>query len=185
MAHSKKSRKVGKIGVSKANSPKPSKSSKNRNEITGAKTNKKKGNKAGSRQQIAQSTQEGKSKANKNTKVGSTQAIDLSKYKSGATPESKPHSAAIKYKSPADELAAIESDTKLDALLEKQDSETLSKAEAAYVAKMSQRYQDLCELLGIDTSDSEANETDLAEEKQEADDPFDRLDAIKLDDFKD
>ena len=88
----------------------------------------------------------------------------------------------MKYKTPQEELAAIEADEQLEAFLEKRENGTLKTSERDYIDKMTARYKVLCELTGIDvdsyTSDT-FDETDLE------DDPFAKLDAIKMDDFKD
>lgn len=178
MAHSKKSRKVGKIGISKVNSPRPVKTRPDQAEGKGKNT---RGNKSGTRQNIQNPMSEQNNKQKKDAKVGSKTPIDLDKYKPGAksTPaKAEQIQTEIKYKTPQEELEAIENNTELDALLEKQLNQALSKSEKAYVEKMTKRYSDLCELLGISVDDDE-------EENEDSDDPFASLDAIKLDDFKD
>lgn len=178
MAHSKKSRKVGKIGISKVISPRPVKTRPDQAEGKGKNTS---GNKSGTRQNIQNPASDQNNKQKKDAKVGSKKPIDLEKYTAGAksTPAKVEQTQTeVKYKTPQDELDAIENNTELDALLEKQLEHTLSKSEKAYVDKMTKRYSDLCELMGISVDDDE-------EENEDSDDPFAGLDAIRLDDFKD
>ena len=175
----KKSRKIGRIGVRKSDVPKPVKKERNSN-----KANTTKGNKPGSRQQ---SSKEAKSTARKtklDNRLGSKAPINLNKYKDGATLKTSNNHIAEKvvYKTPHDELEAIENDAELDALLAKQDEQTLNRSEQAYVDKMTRRYRELCKLSGIEVD--EYTTEDKQENPQEVD-PFANLDAIKLDDYKD
>lgn len=166
----KKSRKVGQIGIPKSNIP--------REITTVEKPKMKNGKKPGSRQQTVK-TKTSELKTPKNPKLGSKTPIDLGKYTArykSKRPDTAP--STIKYKTPHDEIAAIENDSKLDLLLEKQAEQTLSQAELAYVTKLTNRYQQLCDLVGIEIEpESKENEQDV--------DPFASLDAIKLEDFKD
>lgn len=178
MAHSKKSRKVGKIGVSKANTPRPVKIER--------KNRKTSGNKSGTRQQLESQEQANASRVKKDPKLGSKTPIDLNKYKDGAVSKPAKAEKPIVYKTPREELEAIENNQELDALLEKQLEQKLSRSEQAFVDKLSARYRDLCELLGISV-DADPEDDDLHDEQEneDLDDPFARLDAIKIDDFKD
>lgn len=181
MAKTKKSRKIGQIGVRKSNEPRrPSKAE--TGEPT-AKSNKHKGNKSGTRQQLAESVLQNARKAKVDPKVGSKKPINLDAYKSGSKNNViAEKQSEVSYKSPQEELEAIENNLELETLLEKQVEHDLTKAEQAFVSKMTTRYRDLCVLLGIDTDDSaEDSETD----SEFKDDPFAQLDAIKIDDFKD
>jgi ribosome assembly protein YihI (activator of Der GTPase) len=179
MAHSKKSRKVGKIGVSKVDSPRPVKT---RPKAGEGKPKNTRGNKSGTRQQVALAQNDSNGKQKQDPKIGSKQAIDLDKYKSGKAPkQAKAEQAAepeTVYKTPQAELDAIENNQELDALLEKQLNQSLSKSEQAFVNKMTDRYRILCDLLGISVDEDD-------QENDTMDDPFASLDAIKLDDFKD
>jgi len=169
----KKSRKIGQIGIPKANTPRPVK--------TEDRTRTKKGNKSGTRQQLTEINPAANKNEQKNRKIGSKKAIDLSKYKSkdqAGKPTEKEAAEPIKYRTPQEELDAIENDKALEALLEKQDIGKLSASEQYYVDTKTTRYRQLCELMGIDVDDY--NEDDEPE-----DDPFAKLDAIKLDDYKD
>lgn len=179
MAKRKKSRKVGLIGVRKENWPeRPPKREKTPNSSTS------KGNKSGTRQQEGQVVQQQTTKVKVDPKIGSKKPIDLNAYKPGAKKKdvtTKKASKPVKYKTPQEELDAIENNAELEALLDKQTTSELSASEMAFVEKMTSRYQDLCALMGIevDNSDDEIHQT------AEEDDPFAKLDAIKLDDYKD
>lgn len=181
MAKKKKSRKGGLIGTPKAMVPRPEKPANKQ------RTNKAKGNKAGTRQQIAESAAQANANKNKaNPKLGSKTPIDLSAYKNGKpAPNNVPEAEAVTYKTPQEELAAIESNLELEQLLEKQLSEKLTKTEQAFVTKLTTRYADLCELLGIEPEEIDDLDDSDNEKPEDNDDPFARLDAIKLDDFKD
>lgn len=171
----KKSRKIGQIGVPKANTPRPVK--------TEDRTRTKKGNKSGTRQQLTEVNPATIKNAQKNQKLGSKVAIDLSKYKSGVQTSHKtkePENKPLSFKTPQEELDAIEGDKELEALLEKQEIGKLTAAEQTFVNIKTSRYRELCELMGIDVD--EYNED---AEKEIEDDPFAKLDAIKIDDFKD
>jgi ribosome assembly protein YihI (activator of Der GTPase) len=180
MAKSKKSRKVGKIGVSKLDASKSPKTSKKSQPHTSAKSRKASGNKSGTRQQLAEATQHKSKNQKQDSKIGSKKPIDINKYRNDNTQVTKTNETAPtkpKYKTPQDELDAIENNETLAQLLEKQQSQALSSSDLAYVEKLTARHYELCEMLGIDTSESDENETEV--------DPFAQLDAIKLDDFKD
>jgi ribosome assembly protein YihI (activator of Der GTPase) len=173
----KKSRKIGQIGIPKANTPRPVK--------TEDRTRTKKGNKSGTRQQMTELRPDTNKNSQTDRKLGSKKAIDLSKYEAGKQSNNKtktPDSEPVKYETPQAELDAIESDIKLEALLEKREIGKLTGSEQTYVDTKTSRYRDLCELMGIDVD--EYND-DAEEEIEQEDDPFAKLDAIKLDDFKD
>lgn len=173
----KKSRKIGQIGIPKAKTPRPVK--------TEDRTRTKKGNKSGTRQQMTELRPDTHKSSQTDQKLGSKKAIDLSKYevgKSGNNKTKAPGSEPIRYETPQAEFDAIESDVKLETLLEKRENGKLTALEQAYVDSKTSRYRDLCELMGIDVD--EYND-DAEEEIEQQDDPFAKLDAIKLDDFKD
>ncbi|WP_395339025.1 Der GTPase-activating protein YihI [Ningiella sp. W23] len=181
MAHSKKSRKVGKIGVSKSDKPmrKP-----RALDDQSHKSKKKSGNKAGTRQQLndnASSSRQNKDKSD--PRLGSTKAINLNKYKHS---EKKPVKSATKYVSPKQELDALESSPELEILLEKQENGKLDEQESKRLHLMIARHKELCDMLGIEADDVR-DDSDTTKNVQSDDDvdPFAQLDAIKLDDFKD
>lgn len=178
MPRSKKTRKVGKIGVSKADKPESPKRSSKSTAVT-SKNRKTSGNKSGTRQQIAEAANIRVNKPKVDPKIGSKTPIDINKYRNGNKEKNKLESAKDKprYNTPQDELEAIENNKELERLLEKQQNASLSKTELIYVENLTSRYQKLCEMLGIDTTEEDEIETE--------DDPFRQLDAIKLEDFKD
>lgn len=173
----KKSRKIGQIGIPKQNSPRPVK--------TEDRARTKKGNKSGTRQQLTEIRPDANKNAQNDSKHGSKKAIDLSKYGK----QKDTHKVAevveplpIKYKTLQAELDAIENDSELEVMLEKRENGKLTASEHAYVDAKTSRYRDLCKLLGIDVDDYN-DEPD--EEIEQEDDPFAKLNAIKLEDFRD
>jgi ribosome assembly protein YihI (activator of Der GTPase) len=130
---------------------------------------------------VDQKNKESTAKGKQDPRVGSTKAIDLDKYKNKQVSKaSAPRPAKKKYFSPQQELDAIEQDGRLEHLLEKQENNKLSTDEQAYLDMTLARHRQLCDLLGIALDDE-----DPSEQNQDELDPFARLDAIKLDDFKD
>lgn len=179
----KKSRTEDRIGIPKTNAP--------RVHTTVEKPKTKSGNKSGTRQQLAEAILASQRKRNHDPRTGSKTPIDLSKYakngkkdnsEQGKITASSVDSDPIKYKTPQAEIDAIEADKDLEALLEKNEIGKLTKAEQAFVDKMTARYKILCELVGIDVDDYD--DTTQAQSDLD-DDPFSKLDAIKIDDFKD
>lgn len=163
MARQKKSRKVGKIGISKENTVKPVKTPKTKKPT--------KGKKSGSRQNTdSLDSHSAKGARPVDAKLGSKVKINLSKYKQ-PTANSSP--VALE---PIDELNAIESDTKLDALISAAEERELTSSEQRYIDTKLKRHKVLCELLGITEDD---------EEEQQGTDPFSDLDAISKRDFED
>jgi ribosome assembly protein YihI (activator of Der GTPase) len=180
----KKSRKIGRIGVRKADVPKPVKVKRTSNTATSTK-----GNKPGSRQQSQKVDTPTNKKAKQDPRIGDKTPIDLNRYKAGAANQAENQKASksttpekAKYRTPQDELDAIENNAQLDALLEKQAEGRLTQSEQTFVDKMTTRYRELCELMGIEVD--EYDEADKQENTDEVD-PFASLDAIKLDDYKD
>jgi ribosome assembly protein YihI (activator of Der GTPase) len=168
MSGKKKSRKVGLIGVRKD----PDYKSKRKPADTTPKSVKNtKGRPAGSRHNVdAKGDTNTQQKQKKDPRIGSKKPVALIK-----TAEPIVTIKQRKFATPAEELAFIEADAKLIALLDKVDNgKALTKEQAEYVNTKTSRHQALCELMGI------ANEDDDDEV-----DPLDNLDAFKLDDFKD
>jgi ribosome assembly protein YihI (activator of Der GTPase) len=167
MARSKKSRKVGLIGVRKDPDFKPSENRKS----DSSRPKKHKGKPAGSRHNVEQKKVSGqKSVVNKDPRHGSKKPIQLVKAAVTPTPAQKK-----KYATPAQELAALEADQRLSDLLDKlDDDKPLTREQQAYVDEKMARHRILCDLLGIVEEDDEDDEMD----------PFDDLDAINIDDFK-
>ena len=167
MSRSKKSRKVGLIGVRKDPDFKPSE---NRKSDT-PRPKKHKGKPAGSRHNVEQGKAGGgKSSEKKDPRLGSKKPIALVKAKGVApTPPEKK-----KYATPAQELAALEADQRLADLLDNLDADKkLTREQQRYVDEKMARHRVLCDLLGI-----------VDEDDEEESDPFDELNAIKIDDFK-
>ncbi len=170
MAKSKKTRKVGQIGIPKSKDRKVSKITKQ------PKT--KKGKVAGNRQNPEREiNKRGANTGPTNPKVGSKTKIDLSKYENTGQAAENNHSKVSKKQLYKAELHSIENDKKLDALLDKQEQGELNKSDAAYVKQKSERYAFLCKMLGI--------EEDIDTEDTSNDDPYAQLDAINLNDYKD
>jgi ribosome assembly protein YihI (activator of Der GTPase) len=170
MPRQKKSRKVGKIGITKTEAPrKPKRAPSVKNKTTS-------GNKSGSRQQVAMDNSNNKGSQQKgDPRIGSKKAINLSKYKEQSTT----NGIKQQYQSPQQELDAIEQDLKLEKLLAKKEDKRLSANEKDYLESTLKRHKELCEILGIRI------ESDETEETVTEIDPFTQLDAIRLDDYKD
>ncbi|MFC3122017.1 Der GTPase-activating protein YihI [Agaribacter flavus] len=168
MARQKKSRKIGKIGVSKDERPAKVTSS--------GKPKNRSGKKPGSRQMLNMtSNQANNHTTKKDPRVGSKASVNLDKYKDAPFKKTKTKQVEKRYFSPQDELDAIENDHKLDVLLEKQQQSTLTSSEQTYLDTKLARHAQLCEMLGI--ASEEENETSDT-------DPFSSLDAISIDEFK-
>ncbi|MFT4652922.1 MAG: ribosome assembly protein YihI (activator of Der GTPase) [Kangiellaceae bacterium] len=179
----KKSRKEDRIGIPKSNAP--------RVINTVEKPKAKSGNKSGTRQQLAEAILASARKKKLDPRSGSKTPIDLSKYVPNEQQDQGSQGAGIakvtavepiKYKTPQAELDAIEADKNLEVLLEKQEIGKLKASEQAYVDKMTARYRVLCELMGINVDEYSP---DTSQESDHEDDPFSKLDAIKIDDFRD
>jgi ribosome assembly protein YihI (activator of Der GTPase) len=169
MGRSKKSRKVGLIGVRKDPDFNPSKQRTSEN----PRPKKRKGRPAGSRHNVESTTSSGnKRQENKDPRHGSKKPIAL--VKQNAAPINTPLQKK-KYATPAEELAALEADQRLASLLDKLDEDKpLTKEQQAYVDEKMARHRILCDLLGIVDNDDEDDDMD----------PFDDLNAIDINDFK-
>ncbi|MGU5679984.1 Der GTPase-activating protein YihI [Aeromonas allosaccharophila] len=137
---------------------------------------KRKGLKAGSRQQVEQSNNKSGNSQSKDPRIGSRKPVVLvvdDKQKKPAAPK------AVKEKkllmTPEQELASIENDDRLNDLLDRLDAgETLEAAEQAWVDQRVDRYQELMDELGIiDNDDDEDDEL-----------PFDDGDDAEFDEQK-
>ncbi|GGF64605.1 Der GTPase-activating protein YihI [Alteromonas lipolytica] len=162
MAKSRKSRKVGLIGVRKDPDFVHSTSS--------GRVKKHKGKAPGSRHNVEQKKADKTTvSVNKDPRHGSKKPVPLVKAAAATTNIEK-----RKYATPAEELAAIEADDRLASLLDKLDAgKAISKEQQQYVETKMARHKILCELMGI--SD---------EEKEDDIDDFAALDALKLDDYE-
>ncbi|GAB2697921.1 Der GTPase-activating protein YihI [Aliiglaciecola aliphaticivorans] len=175
MARIKKSRKVGRIGV-----PKESWAPRKPKDPNNTKPKKHKGNPSGSRHSAVELNKQTPQQPKQNDpRVGSKKPIPLI-----AEPKefiSKPNPSKPKYFSPAQELAELENNDRLNDLLDQMDSgATLRAEDKSYVEKKLARHRELCELLGINL-ESEAN---LGQEESNEDDPFARFESINIDEYK-
>lgn len=170
MARTKKTRKVGLIGVRKDPDFKPGQNK----DAKKQKPKKHKGKPAGNRHNVEQKSSGSSSpRKTQDPRIGSKKPIDLTPPSSSPVAKTQ----ARKYANPAEELAALEADTRLAALLDKLDEgEKVTRAEQAYVDEKMARHRIVCDLLGIADIDDD--------EEQADDDPLDNLDAIDIDDYK-
>ena len=126
---------------------------------------KRKGLKAGSRQQVEQS-KNGSGKQAKDPRIGSRKPIALIADEKNTKPAApKPLKEKVLRMTPEQELAAIENDDRLNDLLDRLDNgETLEATEQAWVDQRVDRYQELMDELGIiDNEDDEDESFDEAE----------------------
>jgi hypothetical protein len=127
---------------------------------------KRRGHASGSRTQVESTHQKDKAAAQpKDPRIGSKVPVALVvEAKAKAKPQPKPKAEAKPRLSPEEELAKLENDERLDALLERlDDGATLNAEDQAYVEKTLDRIDALMEQLGIELGD----EDDEVEEKQE------------------
>ena len=179
----KKSRKGGRIGIPKTDIPRHERDKPL--EKSQVKVNKKRGNKSGSRQQLAELASNSTKNEKQDVRIGSKKAIDLNKYKPGAKVATPKIAKEAVYKTPQEELEAIENNQALEALLEKQIDSKLTKDEQVLVDKLTSRYRELCDIVGIEVDEYLDDDGSVTQGNTDEDDPFAKLDAIKLDDFKD
>lgn len=126
---------------------------------------KRRGHASGSRTQIDPGNQKSKVSAEaKDPRIGSKVPVALVvEAKAKAKPQPKPKAEAKPRLSPEEELAKLENDERLDALLDRiEDGETLNAEEQAYVDQTLERIDTLMDHLGI-----ELGENDDEEVKQE------------------
>ena len=169
MARQKKSRKVGKIGISKTPS--------NVRKPTEKRVKKHLGKPAGSRNNEALTVQQDSKKVNKDPRHGSKKPVSLI----ANTKDQKTALNKVKYFSPTQELAAIEQDRRLTTLLDKIDlGKKVSREEQHYVDQTLARHKVLCDMLGL-TDDPEKQE----ESPEQQTDLYSQFEAININDFKD
>ncbi len=118
---------------------------------------KRKGLKAGSRQQVEQQKGKSAGKQAKDPRIGSRKPVALIVEEKGSK---STVSKAVKEKklvmTPEQELASIENDDRLNDLLDRLDAgETLEAAEQAWVDQRVDRYQELMDELGIIDNDDD------------------------------
>lgn len=127
---------------------------------------KRKGLKAGSRQQVEQAGKKSGTKQAKDPRIGSRKPVALIVDEKSSKPVAP---KAVKEKTlvmtPEQELASIENDDRLNDLLDRLDAgETLDAAEQAWVDQRVDRYQELMDELGIiDTDEDEDGDFDDVE----------------------
>ncbi|MGL5708367.1 MAG: Der GTPase-activating protein YihI [Aeromonas sp.] len=137
---------------------------------------KRKGLKAGSRQQVEKPKNKSGNSQSKDPRIGSRKPVVLvvdDKQKKPAAPKAVKEKKLVM--TPEQELASIENDDRLNDLLDRLDAgETLAAAEQAWVDQRVDRYQELMEELGIiDNDDDEDDEL-----------PFDDGDDAEFDEQK-
>ena len=137
---------------------------------------KRKGLKAGSRQQFEQPKSKSGNSQSKDPRIGSRKPVVLvvdDKQKKPAAPKAVKEKKLVM--TPEQELASIENDDRLNDLLDRLDAgETLDAAEQAWVDQRVDRYQELMDELGIiDNDDDEDDEL-----------PFDDGDDAEFDEQK-
>lgn len=169
MARQKKSRKVGKIGISKTPS--------NVRKATEKRVKKHLGKPAGTRNNESLTSKQDPKKVNKDPRHGSKKPVSLI-----AEPkERKTVAKKVNYFSPAQELAAIEQDERMAALLDKIDlGKKISKEDQHYVEQSLARHKVLCEMLGLTEEPEERSEITKPET-----DLYSQFEAIDINDFKD
>lgn len=169
MARQKKSRKVGKIGISKTPS--------NVRKPTEKRTKKHLGKPAGSRNNEALTVKQAPKKVNKDPRHGSKKPVSLV----AEVKEQKTSVKKVKYFSPTQELAAIEQDPRLADLLDKIDlGKKISREEQQYVDQTLARHKVLCEMLGLTDEPEKPKES-----TEQQTDLYSQFEAIDINDFKD
>jgi ribosome assembly protein YihI (activator of Der GTPase) len=171
MARQKKSRKVGKIGISKTPS--------NVRKPTEKRVKKHLGKPAGSRNNEALTIKQDTKKINKDPRHGSKKPVNLV----ADSKEQKTASKKVKYFSPAQELAAIEQDARLATLLDKVDlGKKITREEQHFVDQTLARHKILCDMLGL-TDEPQKPKAQLEPESQT--DLYSQFESININDFKD
>ena len=121
---------------------------------------KRKGLKAGSRQQVEQPKNKSGNSQSKDPRIGSRKPVVLvvdDKQKKPAAPKAVKEKKLVM--TPEQELASIENDDRLNDLLDRLDAgETLEAAEQAWVDQRVDRYQELMDELGIIDNDDDEDD---------------------------
>jgi ribosome assembly protein YihI (activator of Der GTPase) len=169
MARQKKSRKVGKIGISKTPS--------NVRKPTEKRVKKHLGKPAGTRNNEALTVKQDPKKVNKDPRHGSKKPVSLI----AVAKEQKSSPKKVKYFSPAQELDALEQDPRLATLLDKIDlGKKVSREDQHYVDQTLARHKVLCDILGL--SDEPEKQKEIVQEQT---DLYSQFEAIDINDFKD
>lgn len=176
MANRKKSRKIGKIGISSV--PKADRTPKK----TSGKPKKKLGNPSGSRHNIvAPTVATNKSGGNKDPRVGSKKPVPLVVEDKPLKKVSAPKKTFF---TPAQELASIENDQQLSALLDTLDKGgSLTQEQQQFVDSQLARHKALCDLLGVSQHAQEQEGQEKNKVSQETD-LFDQFENIDISQFK-
>lgn len=126
---------------------------------------KRKGLKAGSRQQVEQGNKGGNGKQAKDPRIGSRKPVVLIVEEKQSKPVAPSRKKKRLVMTPEQELASIENDDRLNDLLDRLDAgETLEAAEQAWVDQRVDRYQELMDELGIiDTDEDDDGDFDDVE----------------------
>lgn len=169
MAKRKKSRKVGVIGTPSI--PKAARKPK----TTSGKPKKKTGNATGSRHSAVEISSGGlQQKAKSDPRIGSKKPVPL------IVEPKKDKAVKQPFFTPAQELAALESDPELVSLLDKLDRGIrLNATQQGYVDNKIARHKALCELLGVQIEESSEEGAEVEK------DLFEQFDTIDIEQFKD
>lgn len=177
MTKRKKSRKVGRIGIPSA--PKADRQPNTSN----TRPKKKLGNPSGSRHNIVeQKTLVKGSESNKDPRFGSKKPVPLvveeKPLKSGPAPKKV-------FFTPAQELAHIENDEQLTALLDEVDAGiVLTRDQQNYVDIKLAKHRELCEMLGISETPEAPEKAVTAGKKPNETDLFEQFENIDISQFK-
>ncbi|GAC12694.1 Der GTPase-activating protein YihI [Aliiglaciecola lipolytica] len=174
MARVKKSRKVGRIGV-----PKESWAPRKPKDPNNTKPKKHKGNPSGSRHSAVQLNEKNPNQSKQNDpRIGSKKPIQLVVETKDVKTKAKPNKP--KYFSPAQELAELENNHRLNELLDMLDNDiVLTSDDQRFVDLKLARHKELCELLGIGNEEENKDQA-----KTNEDDPFDVFESINIEKFK-
>lgn len=118
----------------------------------------KRGNPAGSRQQVdTKAKKQSKSAKQLDPRIGSKKPITLGNVQQKPT-----------FSTPSEELSAIEADDRLSGLLDKLENDgKLTKSQQAYVDEKLARHAQLCEMLGLNNEEKPVEEeSDLISQLQ-------------------
>ena len=134
------------------------------------------GKPAGSRNNEALTVQQDSKKLNKDPRHGSKKPVSLIVD----TKEKKSVTKKVKYFSPAQELEAIEQDSRLASLLDNIDlGKKIAREDQHYVDQTLARHKILCDMLGL------TEEPEKPKEPEQQTDLYSQFETININDFKD
>ena len=169
MARQKKSRKVGKIGISKTPS--------NVRKPTEKRVKKHLGKPAGTRNNEALIVKQDAKKVNKDPRHGSKKPVSLF----AETKQQKTAAKKVKYFSPTQELEAIEQNPRFADLLDKIDlGKKIAGEDQHFVDQTLARHKVLCDILGLTDEPEKPKES-----SEQQTDLYSQFEAIDINDFKD